>query len=456
MKTALLPDGPRGFFSGLRNLRALRRDPPGFLLTLARDYGGTASFRLPGRWYYFFSEPEAVREILVTRAAVMQKGFLIKIVWSLLKRVMGNGLLTSEGSFHDRQRRLIVPVFRRDRMTGYATIMTESSRAQSAGWRDGDTRNLAEELSHLTLAVVARSLFGADVRDGAEAVSRAMTTLMGLVEGSRSPLDLLLFPRTMRRFHRAKAQLDAAVVGIIARRRAQGDEDRGDLLSMLLLARDEETGDPGMSDQQVHDEVMTIILAGHETTAGALSWAFHLLGQHPEVEARLHAELAAVLPGGQPPTLGDLPRLVYTKQVFSETMRLFPPAWLLARQTTQAVEIGGYPFPKGAMFILSPYAMHRDPRWFPEPEVFRPERWSDEEIARTPRPKHAYIPFGGGPRSCAAEGFAWMEGTLVLADLARHWQFRHAPGTPEPEPLAAVTLRSRHGVPMVFRRRAAA
>ena len=281
-----------------------------------------------------------------------------------------------------------------------------------------------------------------------------MGTLMGLVENTRTPLKTLPFSAAMRQYRRAKAALDATVAAIIAGRRADGGQDRGDLLSMLLLARDEETGGPGMSDRQVHDEVMTLLLAGHETTAGALAWSFHLLGQHPKVEARLHEEVDALLPDGQPPALADLPHLVYTRQVFTEAMRLYPPAWVLARRTTQTVEIAGWTLPPGSMCLLSPYATHHDPRWFPEPERFLPARWAEDGDGReTPRPKYAYFPFGGGPRSCAAENFAWMEGTLVLADLARHWQFRPASGSPPPEPLAAVTLRPRHGLEMAFRRR---
>ena len=452
MSNPPFPPGPRGLFSGLRNLLALRRDPPGFFLNLVRTYGGAASFWLMGRRFYFFSDPEAVREVLVARAGSMRKGFLVERVWLMLVRVMGNGLLTSEGAFHDRQRRLIVPMFHRERLATYATAITETARTQSMPWTDGETRDLAAELSHLTLTVVARCLFGADLRGGVNAVSDAMSALMGMVESTRTPINLLPFSPAMRRYHRAKETLDAAVAGIIAERRAQGDEDRGDLLSMLLLTRDEGTGGPGMSDQQVHDEVMTLLLAGHETTAGALAWSFHLLGQHPEIEARLQAEADAVLPEGEAPTLATLGRLVYTRQVFTEAMRLFPPAWVLARRTTQPVEIAGWKLPTDTMCLLSPYATHRDARWFPEPEEFRPERWTDDP--ETPRPKHAYIPFGGGSRSCAAEGFAWMEGTLVLADLARHWQFRQAPGSLPPEALAAVTLRPRHGLTMVFRRRA--
>ena len=436
----------------LTNLLALRGDPPGFFLRLARDYGPAASFRLGGRRFYFFSGPEAVRDVLVTRAGIMRKGFLIRRVWEHLVGVMGNGLLTSEGTFHDRQRRLVVPAFHRECLAGYARTMTDATRAQTAGWTEGATLDVASELSALTLVIVARSLFGADLRGSAGPIHEALGTLMRLVEVTRSPWQQWFFSSAMRGYRQAKRQLDEAVGAIVAARRQQDGGDRGDLLSMLLLSRDEETGAPGMTDAQVRDEVMTIMLAGHETTASALAWTLHLLGTHPETEARLHAEVDAVLPGGRPPELADVGRLVYTRQVFTEAMRLYPPAWILARQTTEPVEIAGWRLPRGAMCLLSPYANHRDPRWFPEPEKFAPERW-DETAENSARPKHAYFPFGGGLRSCAGEAFAWLEGTLLLADLTRHWTFRAAPEMPPPEVLAAVTLRPRHGLWMRLRAR---
>lgn len=429
----------------LTNLLSLRDDPPGFFLRLAREFGPAASFRLGRRRFYFFSGPEAVREVLVTRAGVMHKGFLVRWVWEQLVGVMGNGPLTSEGAFHDRQRRLVVPAFHRERLAGYARTMTDAAKAHTAHWRDGVTLDMASELSAMTLVIVARSLFGADLRGKVGPIREALGTLMALVELMRSPWQQWGWSSGMRSYRRAKRQLDAAVDSIIAERRRQGDDDRGDLLSLLLLARDEETGGPGMTDAQVRDEVMTILLAGHETTASALAWTLHLLAEHPEAAARLHAEIDAVLPGDRAPELADVGRLTYTRQVFTEAMRLYPPAWILARQTTEPVEIANWRLPRGALCLLSPYATHRDPEWFPEPERFLPERWSESE-GEPARPKHAYFPFGGGPRSCAGEAFAWLEGTLLLAILTRHWTFAAAEGKPAPEKLAAVTLRPRHGL----------
>ena len=448
------PPGPRGALSPLTNLLALRADPPGFFLQLARQFGPAASFHLGRRRFYFFSGPEAVREVLVSRAGVMRKGFLLRRVWEQLLAIMGNGLLTSEDAFHDRQRRLVVPAFHRERLAGYARIMTDALAGHTARWEDGATLDVAAELSELTLVIVARALFGAELGGSVPAMRGALGTLARLVERMRSPWQRWRYSPAMRTFRQAKAQLDAVVAGIVAERRRQGGDhdDRGDLLSMLLLARDEETGAPGMSDAQVRDEVMTILLAGHETTAGALAWTLHLLGQHPPAEARLHEELDAALPDGRVPGLADLPRLVYTRQVFTESMRLYPPAWVLARQAVEPVEIAGWTLPRGAMCLLSPYATHRDPAWFPEPERFLPERWDGKE--ESARPKYAYFPFGGGPRACAGEAFAWMEGTLLLAGLARRWRFGPAPGLPLPTTLAAVTLRPRDGVWQRLSRRA--
>ena len=364
---------------------------------------------------------------------------------------MGNGLLTSEDTFHDRQRRLVVPAFHRERLAGYAQIMTDALAEHTLRWQDGAGLDVAAELSALTLVIVARALFGAELQGKVAIIRGALGTLAGMLEVMRAPWQQWRYSPAMRTYRRAKAQLDAVVAEIVAERRRQGDHDRGDLLSMLLLARDEETGGPGMSDAQVRDEVMTIMLAGHETTAGALAWTLHLLGQNRSAEARLHAELDAVLPAGHLPGLADLPRLGYARQVFTEAMRLYPPAWLLARQAREPVEIAGYRLPRGAMCLLSPYATHHDPTWFPEPEKFLPERWDTQP--EPARPKYAYFPFGGGPRSCAGEAFAWMEGTLLLAGLARVWRFEPAADKPAPEKLAAVTLRPRNGVWMRLRKR---
>ena len=328
--------------------------------------------------------------------------------------------------------------------------MTDTTRAQTAQWTDGGTLDLGAEFSRLTLVNAARTLFGTDVSGNARIINDAITKLIEMIERARSPFHRLTAKRTMAEYGRTKDKLDAAVAAIIAEHREKGT-DQGDLLSMLLLVRDEETGGPGMNDQELRDEVMTLLIAGHETTTSALTSSFYLLAQHPEQEARLHAEIDAVLPDGQSPTMADMARLPYTRRVFTEAMRLYPPAWAMLRRVENPVEISGWKLPAGAMCIISPYVMHRDARWFPEPERFLPERWEEGQGPKPP--KHAFLPFGSGSRSCAGEGFAWMEGILLIADIARHWRLRIPSGAKPAKRLPAATLRYQHGLMMETHRR---
>jgi cytochrome P450 len=282
-------------------------------------------------------------------------------------------------------------------------------------------------------------------------VGAALTEVMSLFGYLMLPFSELLEKLPLpprRRFERARARLDAVIYRIIEEHRREG-RDRGDLLSTLLHAVDEEGDRTGMTDEQLRDEVMTIFLAGHETTANALSWTWYLLSQHPEVEAKLHAELAEVL-AGRPPTAEDFPRLRYTEMVVAESMRLYPPAWAVGRLALEDHEVGGYLIPRGALVLVSQYVMHRDPRFFPDPERFDPERFTPE--AKSARPQFSYFPFGGGPRRCIGEGFAWMEGVLILATLARRWRLRLVPGTDvRTEP--RITLRPKGGIQMSVNRK---
>ncbi|MBI3359796.1 MAG: cytochrome P450 [Chloroflexi bacterium] len=367
------------------------------------------------------------------------------------RRVLGNGLLTSaEGEFHKRQRRLVQPALHRQRIAVYAEVMTSFAEQQMADWRTGQTRDLHRELMKLTMAIVAKCLFDADVSGEADRVGAAMT---GLLEDfspiDASPLGRLFerlpTPRTRRRQRNAKS-LDDAVYRIIGERRASG-EDRGDLLSMLLQAQDTEGDGVGMSDGQLRDEVMTLFLAGHETTANALAWTFYLLSQNPKVEARLHAELDAVL-GSRLPTLADGPQLKYTRMVFSEAMRLYPPAWVIGRQAVGRDAIGGYVIPKRATVLMSQYVMHCNPAYWVFPNEFRPERF-DPDVEHQ-RPRFAYFPFGNGPRVCIGEAFAWMEGDMLVASIAQRYRFKlSSEAVVEPEP--SITLRLKHGLPVVLR-----
>jgi cytochrome P450 len=303
----------------------------------------------------------------------------------------------------------------------------------------------------LTLAIVGKTLFDTDVESEADEIGAALTAVMELFDFLLLPFSELLEKLPLphvRRFQKARARLDETIYRIIEERR-RSNEDRGDLLSMLLSARDEE-GDGGqMNDEQVRDEVMTLFLAGHETTANLMTWTWYLLSQHADVEARLHEELDAVLEGRQP-TVEDVPRLRYTEMVVAESMRLYPPAWAIGRLALKDHEVGGYTIPAKALVLLSPYVTHRDERYFPDPTRFDPERWTPE--ARESRPQFAYFPFGGGTRRCIGEGFAWMEGILLLASLARNWRMRLVPGH-RVETLPVITLRPKHGMRMTVEKR---
>jgi cytochrome P450 len=323
--------------------------------------------------------------------------------------------------------------------------MTDYAVRTRDRWRAGESIDVASEMMRLTLAVVGKTLFSADVENEAGEIGEALTTVLHMFNLLMMPfseyLEKLPLP-SIRRFEKARARLDRTIYGLIAERRESG-EDKGDLLSMMLLARDED-GSGGMSDQQVRDEALTLFLAGHETTAQALTWTSYLLSQNPECERRLHQEVDQVLLG-RPPAFDDLPRLQYTEMVLAESMRLYPPAWAIGRKAIAEFELGGFTIPRGAILILAPYVTHRDPRFFPEPERFDPERWRPE--ARDARPKFSYFPFGGGARLCIGERFAWMEGTLVLAAIAQQWRLRLLPGhRVEPQPL--ITLRTKYGMKM--------
>jgi len=441
------PPGPKGAFP-FRHLLSFTRSPLDFLSGAARAYGDISYFGGATQKFYLLNHPDYIRDVLVTHNANFMKGRGLQRA----KLLLGEGLLTSEPPLHRRQRRLAQPAFHKQRVGAYASLMVDYAlRMGRERWADGRTLDVAQEMMHLTLAVVGKTLFGTETEAEAdevrEAISGVMVSFRRLLLPFSELLDHLPLP-SRRRFWQARAGLDAVVFRIIDERRRSG-EDRGDLLSMLLRAQDEEGDGAGMTDEQLRDEAMTIFLAGHETTANALTWTWYLLSQNPEAERRLHAELEEVL-GGRPPTAEDLPRLVYAEQVLSESMRLYPPAWIIGRRALKDYEVGGYRLPEGALVLLSQFVTHRDPRFFPDPLRFDPERWTPE--AKATRPQFAYFPFGGGPRRCIGEGFAWMEGVLILAALAQNWRLRLVAGHPvELHPV--ITLRPRHGMLMTLERR---
>jgi len=426
-------------------LPAFRRDPLGTLTEIVRRYGPLVWARFGRVEFLLVHEPEYIEEVLVRQHRRFRKG----PGFEAMRAALGDGLLTSEGEFWLRQRRLAQPAFHRAQVAAYGETMVAYARRHVEAWQDGETRDLAAEMMRLTLAIAAKTLFNVDIEAEAGRIGRALDVAMAaFVARTRSllPLPDSLPTPTNLRFRRALADLDAVVYGIIAQRRASA-EDPGDLLSMLMQARDEEGR--GMTDRQLRDETLTLLLAGHETTAVALTWTWYLLAQHPEVLRRLRAELEEVL-GDRDPGAEDLPRLPYTQAIVREGLRLYPPAWVLSRQAVEPFELGPHRFPAGTPVLISQWVVHRDPRWYEEPEAFRPERWLGDEARRLPA--FAYFPFGGGPRRCIGEGFALQEAALVLAVMARRFDVELLPGARvEPEP--QVTLRLRHGLPVRLRRR---
>lgn len=422
----------------------MSRDPIGFLLKIAREHPDIATFKLGPQRTFLLSKPEYIEDVLVANDWNYVKGRGLQRA----RKVLGKGLLTSEGNFHRRQRRLSQPAFHKQRIAAYAAAMTEYASRARDGWRAGETRDIAQEMMQLTLAIVAKTLFDADVQGEAQQIGKALTEVLELFATFSSPLtaftDKLPTARN-RRVKRGKQRLDETIYRIIAEHREAG-EDRGDLLSMLLLAQDAEEGGGGMSDEQLRDEVMTLFLAGHETTANALAWTWYLLSQNREVEAKMHAEIDEVL-GRKLPAFEDVARLNYTERVFTEAMRLYPPVWLMGRRSVSASKIGGYYVPAKSIVLLSQFVTHHDERYYVEPERFDPDRWLPE--ARASRPRYSYFPFGGGPRLCIGEQFAWMEGILILAVIAQKWKFRLVPGHPvKTQPL--ITLRPKHGIKMTI------
>jgi cytochrome P450 len=418
-------------------------DPIRVFKHLAATYGDAAHYKLGRQHVVFLNNPEYIREILV----VQNSKFIKERTVQRMKMLVGEGLITSEDPFHRKQRILAQPAFYRQRIAGYAEAIVHRATAFREGWRPGQQIDMAPEMMHLALDVIAKTLFDSDVAAEVQEISSEVNAIMRLYN------FLVLIPYAemlqnyplpgMRRFRRARARLDAIVYRMIEEHR-HDNRDRGDLLSMLLSARYEDGG--AMPDLQLRDEVMTIFLAGYETIANALTWTWYLLSQNAEAEKRFHAEIDSVL-NGRAATLEDISRLKYTEMVLSESMRLYPPAWAMGRHAIEDFEVGPYFMPKGTNIFLSQYILHRDPRYFPDPERFDPGRWTAE--AKAARPRFSYFPFGGGSRQCIGESFAWMEGILILATIAQLWRPRLVPGHPvEPQPL--ITLRPKYGMRMII------
>jgi cytochrome P450 len=394
----------------------------------------------------FVNRPDYIESILVTQSGNFEKSK----DYRALRRVLGTGLLTSEGDFWKRQRKLVQPAFHQQRIAVYAETMVEFARRMMASWTDGQTLDIHEAMLRLTLDIVAKTLFDTDVSQEAEDVGAALQVLMG--KFMRQAAFAFLLPSwvpipTTSHLQRAVRQLDKVIYEIIRQRRAAGQLS-GDLLSVLLAAQDDEG--IGMTDRQLHDEIMTLFLAGHETTANVLSWTWLLLGRYPDVTEKLNRELRSVL-DGKPPTPADLPRLIYTDMVLRETMRLYPPVWIIGRRALTPFRLGEFELPAETNVLMSQFMMHRDARYFPDPSHFDPERWSASDARSLLLPRFAYFPFGGGPRVCVGAGFAMMEAVLLLATIAQQFQVNLVPGQAIGM-LPSVTLRPKNGIQAMVRR----
>jgi cytochrome P450 len=446
MPSVATAPGPKLSFIDSLIYRPGGGNPLDFFTMLARTYGDVSSYRMGGEQLFLVNEPQLIRDVLVTH----NRNFTKSRGLERSRRLLGQGLLTSEGTMHLRQRRLMQPAFHRDRIAGYGDLMVGYADRMRQAWADGATVDVAREMNRLTLSIVGRTLFDVDVERQAAAVGEALTAVMESFWMMMLPfaevLERLPVPK-LRRARMARARLDSIIYRMIADRRASG-RDHGDLLSMLLTAQDEDEGG-GMTDQQVRDEAMTIFLAGHETTANALTWTWYLLGDAPDVEAKLHDEIDRVLQG-RLPTMKDLASLPYVERVVTESMRLYPPAWIVGRRAIAEYQLADYLVPPRSILVMSPYIMQRDPRFYRDAERFDPDRWTP--AFRAALPKFAYFPFGGGPRQCIGESFAWMELILVVATIAQQRRLRLVPGhLVVPQPL--ITLRAKHGMRMTIHQR---
>ncbi len=437
------PPGPRGNIV-LGSIGDIYRDRLRFVLDVARIYGDVAQYRVAHMRMYQVNHPAGVGRLLHDNHRNYSKDVP---AFGTLKLFLGNGLFTSDGDFWRRQRRLAQPAFHRRRVAAFAELMTDATEEMLERWQAratlGQPLEVAQEFMRLTMEVVTRALFSTSVERDIDKIGRAITTLLDDVTFRFTfpfyPPLRVPTPRN-RRFLAARATLDGIVYRIIAERRNQPDEHE-DLLALLMEARDEQTGE-GMSDRQLRDEVVTLFLAGHETTATALTWASYLLSTHVAVARRLYAEVDETLKG-RVPTASDLPNLTYTRMVIDETLRLYPPAWITNRRAIGDDTVCGYRIPADATVSISPYVTHRDPRLWENPESFDPDRFAPERSVG--RPHYAYFPFGGGPRQCIGKGFALMESTLVLALLAQRHELHLVPGR-RVEVQALATLRPRYGM----------
>lgn len=442
--------GPRGNWL-FGSLPALRKDMLGFFETCHRDFGDAAYFRVGRRRSMLLSHPDDIEQVLVTDNKKFMKNFALSF---FLRPLLGNGLLINEGDSWLRQRRLIQPTFARPRLEHYSHAMVELTQRMLGQWKPNEERDLAREMMQLTMGIAGKTLLGVDVGDRYREVVVCLEAAMrDFMARFRSPLPIPFWLPTPGNWwlKRTIRRLDSVLQQMIDERRAAIEhegESRGDFLSLLITARDENDGSP-LSNQQLRDEVMTMFLAGHETTANTLSWAWYLLGQHPNEQRRLRDEVDTVL-NGRPPTPADVPRLVHCERIVREAMRLYPPAFVIGRRSEEDCTIGDHFIPAMTNVLMSQWVVHRDERWFSDPSEFQPDRWTADFIHTLP--KYAYFPFGGGPRACIGKEFAMLEATLIMATMAQRIELELVDREPLPV-LPVVTLRPAKPVVMRVRLR---
>jgi cytochrome P450 len=443
----ITPKGPKGKLL-FGHLEEFQKSPLRFLMKIANEYGDIAQFRLgPFQKVNLISSPEMIKEILVTQ----QKSFIKSQDMVRLKSVVGEGLLTSEKDFHMKQRRLIQPAFKRTHIASYGQDMIDITVNYIKKWGGRKEIQSSQDMMNITLGIISKTMFSMDFQEGSDIIGEPLERVMKLaIKRMRAILPVPLWVPTKKNLEYKKAvqALDRIIYSFIQKRRSSSQQ-HNDLLGILMEARSDEDGE-GMDDKQLRDELLTIFLAGHETTANALCWTLYLLSQHPEVEKKLQEEIDRVAQG-KPIKPSHFKDLSYTQNVIWESMRLFPPAYVIGRQVVEDVNIGGYRLKKGEMVLISQYVMHRDPRYFEEPDLFYPERF-ENDFQKT-LPPYTYFPFGGGPRVCIGNHFALMEAVLVLACIAQQYNLKLAPDHQEIKPQPLITLRPKGGIRLIVEHR---
>jgi cytochrome P450 len=439
------PPGPRHSIPLVTYVRAYR-DPLGFLMRTAREFPDIAFMKLGRRHDYIISSPDYVRDVLIAPESELLRGFN-----PLARKLMGNGLLSSQGELHRRQRKLLLPLFDRRQLATFSGTMVEHCLSMSRDWSNGVTRDIAEDMLDLSFDIMADILFGAreEKAEALRAVIDRAVHLTGRMGHARKFLDSKLHIYANNEPDELKRHLDELILGWM-NYPANDDGSHPTLVARLREAQSA-ANDPEIDcATQTRDEAITLLLAGHETTATALAWTWYLLSKHPDVEQLFHVELDEVLTG-RTPTIQEVPRLKYTAAVFCEAMRLYPPVWLLARRPIQDWQLGSFTIPARSFLYVSPFAVHRDPRYFDQPEVFDPSRWTSDQDSVS-RHKFSYIPFGAAGRKCIGENFAMIEGVLILAAIGQKWKLRLAEGQRvRMDPL--MTLRPKYGMRMTVESR---